>query len=159
MRILDRLKAAPFVRKTIVRCSVLQRDPDIQRIDDIHIFAAELNIRRTVSCRCYNGGQICTIRRSAQSARSVTKAAVTDEGERRVRLPIQCRVNKIRDIVLVFTTAVGDGVIEQHRIDAAGFITRLNGSTRRVVIAELQLRLVGVCSVIEEFILVLQIGK
>ena len=60
---------------------------------------------------------------------------------------------------LFLKSAVGDGVIEQHGIFATGFVPRLNGSSGRVVIAELQLRLVRIGSIIEEVILILQIGE
>ena len=88
MRVIYRSETAPFVRKTIVRCSVLQRDPDIQRINDIHIFAAVLNIHRTIVGRRNGRNQSSGIRRYAQIAGTCAKAAVGDEVDSIVGLPV-----------------------------------------------------------------------
>ena len=81
MRVIYRSKTAPFVRKTIVRCVVLQRDLYIQRINDIDIFATVLNIRRTIVGRRNGRSQGSGISRYAQMAGTCTKAAVGDEVE------------------------------------------------------------------------------
>ena len=88
MRVIYRSETAPFVRKTIVRCVVLQRDLYIQRINDIHIFAAVLYVYRARSGRSHSGSEATGIRRYAQMAGSCTKAAVGDEVDSIVGLPV-----------------------------------------------------------------------
>ena len=126
VRVVDGSEAAPFIFEAICRCSELQRNLHIQRIDYIDILAAVLNIRRTVSGRGNGGSQGTSIRSPSQPAGSSTKAAIADNRDCRIRFPVVAGRYKVGDVILVFPTAVSQRVVDQHRIDAVGFVSRLD---------------------------------
>ena len=137
MGVIHRGKIFPFVRKAIGRCTRLQGNLHIQCIHDIDILAAVLNVLRAVTSRSDRRSEGTGISRSGQSTGTRTKAAIGNEVDGIVGFPVTAVRDKIGNIILIFSSAIGQLIIEQHRVDAVSFIPRLYRGSSRTIIAEL----------------------
>ena len=158
MRVVHRGEVFPCIFESIVRSTGLERDLHIEGIDDIHIFAAVRHVHRIVSGRGDGGGERTFVGSLGQTAESGSKAAIAYDIDRISRLPVIAVRDEVCDIVFILAAAIGQRIIEQHRVDAVSFIPRLNrGIGTGTVIAELQIVFIWISAVIEEVILLLQI--
>ena len=148
---------APVTLETICRRTVPQREGNLQRIDDIDVLAAYHHIRRAVT-RGRNGASRKTDAALGIIAFTVKITCVGDEAEGLIGFPFPATGRQVRHVGLLFATAINHAATHQHRVFLIRLVGRLDSYRHVGVVTEDDCIAVGISTVVEQVVLLLQIA-
>ena len=153
-----RPERTPVALETISRSTCLQRERDLQRIDDIDVLTAYLHIPRT-GWTSRSGNGVCRTTDTACGiiAFAVKITCIGDEVESLIGFPFQAATLQVGHVGLLFAAAINHLITHQHRVFLVRLIGRLDSYRHAGIITEDDGIAAWVSAVVEQAVLLIQI--